>query len=55
METTQELQHYLADIQKWEKDQNGLWCWEKLGRIPFKILDKLTPKFVQEKIALFID
>ncbi|WP_341322850.1 EcsC family protein [Solibacillus sp. FSL H8-0523] len=55
METTQELQHYLADIQKWEKDQKGLWFWEKLGRIPFKILDKLTPKFVQEKIALFID
>ena len=55
METKKELQHYLADIQQWEKDQNGLWFWEKLGRIPFKILDKLTPKFVQEKIAIFID
>lgn len=55
METAQQLQLYLADIQKWEKDQSGLWFWEKLGRIPFKILDKLTPKFVQEKIALLID
>lgn len=55
METEQQLQNYLTDIQKWEKDQSGLWFWEKLGRIPFKILDKLTPKFIQEKISVFID
>ncbi|MCH7321080.1 EcsC family protein [Solibacillus sp. MA9] len=55
METKQQLQQYLTDIQKWEKDQSGLWFWEKLGRIPFKLLDKLTPKFVHEKIALLID
>lgn len=55
METKQQLQNYLTDIEKWEKDQSGLWFWEKLGRIPFKILDKLTPKFIQEKISAFID
>lgn len=55
MESKQQLQHYLTDIEKWEQEQSGLWFWEKLGRLPFKLLDKLTPKFVQEKIALLID
>jgi len=55
METNETLQLYLQEIQAWEQDQKGLWFWEKLGRIPFKILDKLTPKFIQDKIALFIN
>lgn len=55
MESKEQLQQYLTEIQKWEQDQSGLWFWEKLGRLPFKLLDKLTPKFVQEKIALLID
>lgn len=55
METKQQLENYLQTIHKWEKDQSGLWFWEKIGRIPFKILDKLTPKFIQEKIAILID
>lgn len=55
METKQQLDNYLQTIQQWEKDQSGLWFWEKIGRIPFKILDKLTPKFIQEKIAILID
>ena len=55
MESKEQLQNYLQAIQKWEKDQSGLWFWEKIGRIPFKILDKLTPKFIQEKIAVLID
>lgn len=55
METQQQLENHLLTIQKWEKDQSGLWFWEKIGRIPFKILDKLTPKFIQEKISVLID
>lgn len=54
METKQQLQTYLQDIEKWEKDQKGLWFWEKLGRLPFKLLDKLTPAFIQEKLGLLI-
>lgn len=55
MENKAQLQQYLQDIEKWEKDQQGLWFWEKLGRLPFVLLDKLTPSFMQKKIALLMD
>ncbi|MEK5079798.1 EcsC family protein [Solibacillus sp. FSL W7-1436] len=55
METQQQLENHLLTIRQWEKDQSGLWFWEKIGRIPFKILDKLTPKFIQEKVSVLID
>lgn len=55
METQQQPENHLLTIQQWEKDQSGLWFWEKIGRIPFKILDKLTPKFIQEKLSVLID
>ncbi|WP_442602252.1 EcsC family protein [Paenibacillus sp. KN14-4R] len=45
----------LAEIEAWEKDQRSLWFWEKLGRLPFAILDRLTPKFMQDKIGQIID
>lgn len=54
MESREQLQHYLVEIDAWEKDQKGLWFWEKLGRIPFRILDKLTPQFIQDKIGVMI-
>ncbi|WP_110928903.1 EcsC family protein [Bacillus massiliglaciei] len=45
----------LKKIEKWEKSQKGLWFWEKIGRIPFKLLDRLTPAFIQDKMALALD
>lgn len=30
----------LEIVNKWAEDQKGLWFWEKLGRIPFMILDR---------------
>lgn len=54
METREQLEIHLQEIQTWEKDQKGLFFWEKLGRIPFKILDKMTPAFIQNKIALLV-
>ena len=54
METREQLLSHLQAIKDWEKDQKGLWFWEKLGRLPFKLLDKLTPAFIQEKIALLV-
>lgn len=54
METKEQLHNYLTEIEKWEKDQKGLFFWEKLGRLPFKLLDKVTPKFLQEKIGVFV-
>lgn len=51
MESKELLLSELKEIEKWEKDQKGLWFWERITRLPFKMLDKLTPKFVQEKIG----
>lgn len=51
----EELTQALAEIEKWEQDQRGLWFWEELGRLPFAILDRLTPKFIQNKIGQIID
>ena len=42
-------------VEAWEKDQNDLWFWEKLGRLPFKIIDKWTPTFIQNKIGVLVD
>ena len=54
METTAQLEHYLQQIEAWEKDQKGLWFWEKLGRLPFRFLDKVTPRFLQEKLSQIV-
>ena len=45
----------LKKVEKWEKDQSDLWFWEKLGRLPFKLIDKLTPAFIQKKIGVILD
>lgn len=55
IETTDQLLVELKKCEKWEKDQNGLWFWERIGRLPFKLLDKLTPVFLQKKIGVIID
>ncbi|MBM7607662.1 hypothetical protein JOD29_000906 [Lysinibacillus composti] len=55
METREQLYRYIKDIEAWEKDQKGLFFWEKLGRIPFKILDKVTPAFIQNKLGVLVN
>ncbi|APH03326.1 EcsC family protein [Bacillus weihaiensis] len=55
MESREELLLELKTIEKWEKDQNGIWFWERIGRLPFKLLDKITPAFVQKKISVLLD
>ncbi|RUL52254.1 EcsC family protein [Lysinibacillus antri] len=55
METKEQLHTYLQEIEIWEDDQKGLFFWEKLGRLPFKLLDKVTPKFIQEKIGILVN
>lgn len=49
------LQTELVKVETWEKDQGDLWFWEKLGRLPFKLIDKWTPKFIQTKMGSLID
>ncbi|PZD93768.1 EcsC family protein [Paenibacillus sambharensis] len=55
VETIDGLRQELRQIEAWEKDQKGLWFWEKLGRIPFALLDKITPKFIQDKLGIALD
>ncbi|MBN6187342.1 EcsC family protein [Aneurinibacillus sp. BA2021] len=55
METRGDLLVELEKIKTWEKEQKDLWFWEKLGRIPFKLLDRVTPSFVHEKVGLVLD
>ena len=55
MENKDQLREELQTIEKWEKDQKGLFFWEKLGRIPFMMLDKVTPKFLHNKINDLLD
>ncbi|WP_153732719.1 EcsC family protein [Sporosarcina obsidiansis] len=54
-ESQEWLEEELAKVEDWEKKQNGLWFWEKIGRLPFKIIDKWTPAFIQNKIGLLLD
>lgn len=55
IETKDYLLEELKKCKEWEQDQSDLWFWEKLGRLPFKLLDKFTPAFVQNKIGIVID
>ncbi|WP_245596716.1 EcsC family protein [Shimazuella kribbensis] len=49
------LQEASKKIKEWEEDQADLWFWEKIGRIPFAILDKITPKIIQKYIGIALD
>lgn len=51
MESRQVLETQLQEILVWEKEQKDVMFWEKLGRIPFMLLDRLTPKAVRNKIG----
>ncbi|RSD26845.1 EcsC family protein [Mesobacillus subterraneus] len=55
MDSQDYLLKELKEIEKWEKDQKGLWFWERLTRLPFKMLDRFTPKFIQEKVGTLLD
>lgn len=55
LESIDYLNDELIKIEAWENEQKDLWFWEKIGRLPFMLLDKLTPKFIQDKIGLAID
>jgi hypothetical protein len=55
IETKDKLLEELKRCESWEKEQSDLWFWEKLGRLPFKLLDKWTPAFLQKKIGSILD
>ncbi|RJX40491.1 EcsC family protein [Paenibacillus pinisoli] len=55
IDAVEELRAQLMLIEKWEQEQKDLFFWEKLGRLPFALLDRITPKFIQEKIGTALD
>ncbi|WP_164751721.1 EcsC family protein [Paenibacillus validus] len=54
-ESREALIAMLNDIATWEKSQKDLWFWEKIGRLPFQLLDRLTPQAIQKKLAQAMD
>jgi hypothetical protein len=54
-ETQEALHAALAEIAKWEKEQNKLMIWDRIARLPFKLLDAVTPKIIHEKIGRLLD
>ncbi|MDA5108695.1 EcsC family protein [Brevibacillus thermoruber] len=55
METRELLLRALDEVEAWERDQKDLWFWEKLGRLPFVLLDRVTPAVVREKLGTAVD
>jgi hypothetical protein len=55
MESKEELLRELSIIEKWEKSQSGLWIWDRIGRLPFKLLDKITPQFIHNKVGVLLE
>lgn len=51
IESREYLESQLETILKWEKEQKDIFFWEKIGRIPFMLLDRLTPKIVRDKVG----
>ena len=54
-ESEAQLQFALNEVLKWEKEQNRLAIWDRMSRLPFKLLDKLTPKMIHQRIGQLLD
>lgn len=54
-DTLRQLERELEAIARWEREQKDIWFWEKLGRLPFMLLDRLTPQAIQQKLGQAID
>lgn len=55
METKEQLMKELDTIHSWEAEQKKLWFWERAGRLPFKLLDRITPQFIHNKIGQILN
>jgi hypothetical protein len=49
------LRDELKKIEAWEKEQKDIFFWEKLGRWPFMLLDRLTPKIMKDKLEQLLN
>lgn len=55
LESPEQLRAALAETAAWSKEQQKSMIWDKLTRLPFKLLDKVTPAFIHEKIGQILD
>lgn len=55
MESKQTLQAALDETNLWIEEQKKAWFWEKWTRLPFQLLDKITPEFVHKKVGALLD
>ncbi|MFS0870711.1 EcsC family protein [Paenibacillus xylanilyticus] len=51
MDSRETLDQELEQILKWENEQKDLFIWDKIGRLPFAMLDKVMPKAIKQKIG----
>lgn len=54
-ETPEMLHAALKEITRWEKEQNRLMIWDRITRLPFKLLDAITPKVIHDKVGRLLD
>ncbi|WP_226003388.1 EcsC family protein [Paenibacillus sp. BJ-4] len=54
-EDQDQLRHELNNIEAWEKEQKDIFFWEKIGRWPFMLLDRLTPKIIKDKLEQLLN
>ncbi|BFH13117.1 EcsC family protein [Paenibacillus melissococcoides] len=50
-----ELERALREVEKWEREQKDLSFFDKIGRLPFTLLERFTPAGLQRKIAELLD
>ncbi|PZM64416.1 EcsC family protein [Paenibacillus dendritiformis] len=50
-----ELEQALQEVEKWEREQKDLSFFDKIGRLPFTLLERFTPAGLQRKISELLD
>lgn len=55
METMEQLLEELKGIDQWERDQKKLGILDRFARLPFALLDKITPSFIQKRVGALLD
>lgn len=51
MDSRERLNQELDIIKRWEQEQKDTVWWDKLGRLPFALLDRVLPKGLKDKLA----
>ncbi|SMO78050.1 EcsC family protein [Melghirimyces algeriensis] len=54
-DSQKQLEDELQLIIRWENEQKDLWFWERIGRYPFVLLDRITPRIIQKRIGKLLD